>query len=66
MRVGRTLAERGVLTSLVAMSIPDLVFIALAVWLFVRAAQDRGNQGRGPGDIIWDLVERYERSRKAA
>jgi hypothetical protein len=48
------------------MSIPDLVFIALAVWLFVRAAQDRGNQGRGPGDIIWDLVERYERSRKAA
>jgi lipopolysaccharide export system permease protein len=66
MRVGRTLAERGVLTSFVAMSIPDLVFIALAVWLFVRAAQDKGNQGRGPGDVIWDLVERYERSRKAA
>ena len=66
MRVGRTLAERGTLTSFVAMSIPDLVFIALAVWLFVRAAQDKGNQGRGPGDIIWDLVERYERSRKAA
>jgi lipopolysaccharide export system permease protein len=66
MRVGRTLAERGVLPSLVAMSIPDLVFIALAVWLFVRAAQDKGNQGRGPGDIIWDLVERYERNRKAA
>jgi len=66
MRVGRTLAERGALPSLVAMSIPDLVFIALAVWLFVRAAQDRGNQGRGPGDIIWDLVERYERNRKAA
>jgi hypothetical protein len=42
------------------------VFIVLAVWLFVRAAQDKGNQGRGPGDIIWDLVERYERSRKAA
>jgi lipopolysaccharide export system permease protein len=66
MRVGRTLAERGLLSSFVAMSIPDLVFIVLAVWLFVRAAQDKGNQGRGPGDIIWDLVERYERSRKAA
>ena len=66
MRVGRTLAERGVLGSFVAMSIPDLVFIGLAVWLFVRAAQDKGNQGRGPGDIIWDLVERYERTRKAA
>jgi len=66
MRVGRTLAERGMLSSFVAMSIPDLVFIVLAVWLFVRAAQDKGNQGRGPGDIIWDLVERFERSRKAA
>lgn len=66
MRVGRTLAERGHLNAFIAMSIPDLVFIALAVWLFVRAAQDKGNQGRGPGDIIWDLVERYERKKKAA
>jgi lipopolysaccharide export system permease protein len=66
MRVGRTLAERGMLNSFVAMSIPDVVFVALAVWLFVRAASDRGNQGRGPGDLLWDLVERYERSRRAA
>lgn len=67
MRIGRTLAERGRLNAFIAMSIPDLVFIALAVWLFVRAAQDKGNQGRGPGDIIWDLAERYERrSKKAA
>ncbi|HXW83043.1 MAG TPA: LPS export ABC transporter permease LptF [Candidatus Binataceae bacterium] len=66
MRVGRTLAERGTLNSFVAMSLPDLVFIVLAVWLFVRAASDRGNQGRGPGDLLWDLVERYERSRAVA
>jgi len=66
MRVGRTLAERGHLDAFVAMSIPDVVFIALAVWLFVRAAQDKGNQGRGPGDVLWDLVERWGRSRQAA
>ncbi len=66
MRVGRTLAERGRLDAFVAMSIPDLVFVVLAVWLFVRAAQDKGNQGRGPGDVIWDLVDRFQRSRKAA
>jgi len=66
MRVGRTLAERGRLDPFIAMSIPDLVFVALAAWLFVRAAQDKGNQGRGPGDIVWDLVERYGRSKKAA
>ena len=65
MRVGRTLAERGRLAPFIAMSIPDLVFIALAVWLFVRAAQDKGNQGRGPGDVIWDLVERYGRKKAA-
>ncbi|MGO9451635.1 MAG: LPS export ABC transporter permease LptF [Candidatus Binataceae bacterium] len=66
MRVGRTLAERGGLNPYIAMSIPDVVFIVLSVWLFVRAAQDRGNQGRGPGDFIWDLVERYERKKQAA
>jgi len=66
MRVGRTLAERGSLDPYIAMSIPDIVFIVLAVWLFIRAAQDRGNQGRGPGDIIWDLIERYERKKQAA
>jgi lipopolysaccharide export system permease protein len=66
MRVGETLAQRGKLNAFVAMSIPDLVFAALAIWLFYRAASDRGDQGRGPGDLIWDLVERYERSRAAA
>lgn len=66
MRVGETLAQRGKLNAIVAMSIPDVVFMVLALWLFWRAASDRGNQGRGPGDLIWDLVERYERSRAAA
>ena len=66
MRVGETLAQRGKLNALAAMSIPDVVFTVLALWLFWRAASDRGNQGRGPGDLIWDLVERYERSRQAA
>jgi lipopolysaccharide export system permease protein len=66
MRVGETLAQRGKLDAWVAMSIPDVVFMALAFWFFYRAASDKGDQGRGPGDIIWDLVERYERSRQAA
>ncbi len=66
MRVGETLAQRGKLNAIVAMSIPDIVFTVLAIWLFYRAASDKGNQGRGPGDLIWDLVERYERSRQAA
>jgi lipopolysaccharide export system permease protein len=66
MRVGETLAQRGKLNSWVAMSIPDLVFMALAFWFFYRAASDKADAGRGPGDIIWDLVERYERSRAAA
>jgi len=63
MRVGQTLGERGALNAFVAMAIPDVVFLALAVWLFVRAAEDRGNEGRGPGDYVWDLIERFERSR---
>ena len=66
MRVGETLAQRGKLDAWLAMSIPDIVFMALAAWFFYRAASDKGDQGRGPGDVIWDLVERYERSRQAA
>ncbi len=66
MRVGQTLGERGVLNPFVAMAIPNVVFIALAIGLFIRAAEDRGNESRGPGDIIWDLIERFERSRSAA
>lgn len=66
MRVGETLAQRGKLNAWIAMSIPDLVFMALAFWFFYRSASDKGDAGRGPGDVIWDLVERYERSRQAA
>jgi lipopolysaccharide export system permease protein len=66
MKVGQTLAERGKLNAFIALSIPDVVFAVLAVWLFYRAASDRGDQGRGPGDIIWDVVERFEKSREAA
>jgi lipopolysaccharide export system permease protein len=66
MRVGETLAQRGKLDAWIAMAIPDVVFTALALWFFYRAASDKGDAGRGPGDIIWDLVERFERSRQAA
>ncbi len=59
MRLGRTLAERGMLNALAAMAIPDLVFLALAVWMFYRSATDTSDQGRGPGDLIWDLIERF-------
>ncbi|HZO81936.1 MAG TPA: LPS export ABC transporter permease LptF [Candidatus Binataceae bacterium] len=65
MRMGRTLAERGSLNALAAMAIPDVVFAALAVWMFYRSATDRADQGRGPGDLIWDLIEHYGR-REAA
>jgi len=41
------------------------VFAVLAVWLFYRSATDRGDQGRGPGNLIWDLVERLERKEAA-
>jgi lipopolysaccharide export system permease protein len=66
LRVAESYAQRGKVNAFVAMSIPDLLFTALAVWLFVRAATDRGDQGRGPGDFIWDWIERFERSRQAA
>jgi lipopolysaccharide export system permease protein len=59
MRLGRTLAERGMLDATAAMAIPDLVFLALAIWMFYRSATDTSDQGRGPGDLIWDLIERF-------
>jgi lipopolysaccharide export system permease protein len=59
MRLGRTLAERGMLNALAAMAIPDLVFLGLAVWMFYRSATDSSDQGRGPGDLLWDLIERF-------
>ena len=48
------------------MSMPDFVFAVLAISLFLRSAADRGDQGRGPGDLMWDLVERYGRWKEAA
>jgi lipopolysaccharide export system permease protein len=65
MRVGETLADGGLVNAFVAMSIPDVAFAVLAVWAFQRAAQDRGNQGRGPGDVVWDLFERIGRKEAA-
>lgn len=66
MRAGEALAQRGNLPAMVAMSIPDLVFAMVAMFLFVRAAADRGDQGRGAGDFVWDLIERFERRHEAA
>jgi lipopolysaccharide export system permease protein len=65
MRLGRTLAERGSLNALAAMAIPDIVFLALAAWMFYRSATDRADQGRGPGDLVWDLIERFGRKEAA-
>jgi lipopolysaccharide export system permease protein len=64
MRAGEALAERAQVNAFLAMSIPDLVFAALAIWLFLRSATDTGDQGRGAGDFVWDLVERFERRRE--
>jgi hypothetical protein len=64
MRAGEALAQRARLDAFVAMSIPDLIFAVLAIWLFARSATDTGDQGRGAGDFLWDLVERFERRRQ--
>jgi lipopolysaccharide export system permease protein len=66
MRAGEGLALRGRLNPFVAMSIPDIFFAVLALSLFLRSAKDRGDQGRGPGDLLWELVERYGRWKEAA
>ncbi len=66
MRAGEALALRGRLEPLVAMSIPDIIFALLAVVLFLRSAADRGDQGRGPGDLLWEWVERYGHRKEAA
>jgi lipopolysaccharide export system permease protein len=58
MKAGEALAQAGRLDAFVAMSIPDLFFAVLAFWLFHRSATDRADQSRGPGDAIWDLVDR--------
>lgn len=66
MKAGEALAQAGRLNAFVAMSIPDVVFTVLALWLFHRSATDRADQSRGPGDAIWDLVERIGPHREAA
>jgi lipopolysaccharide export system permease protein len=66
MRAGEALAQRGALNAFAAMSIPDIAFTILAVWLFLRAARDHGDQGRGAGDFLWDFIERYERRHEVA
>src|SRR5262249_38087649 len=63
MRAGEALAERARMNAFVAISTPDLIFAGLAIWLFLRSATDTGDQGRGAGDFLWDLVERFERRR---
>jgi lipopolysaccharide export system permease protein len=66
MRAGEALAQRGELGAFAAMSIPDVAFAILAFWLFWRAAGDRGDQGRGAGDFLWDFIERFERRGEVA
>ncbi|HLW71490.1 MAG TPA: LPS export ABC transporter permease LptF [Candidatus Binataceae bacterium] len=66
MRAGEALAQRGELGAFAAMSIPDVAFAILAAWLFWRAAGDRGDQGRGAGDFLWDFIERFERRSEVA
>jgi LPS export ABC transporter permease LptF len=66
MKAGEALAESGKLNAFVAMGIPDAFFAVLAVWLFYRGATDRADQSRGPGDALWDFVERVGQRREAA
>lgn len=66
MRAGDALAMRGHVNAFVAMSIPDIIFTVLALGLFLRSAADRSDQGRGPGDVLWEIVERYGRWKEAA
>jgi hypothetical protein len=42
------------------MSIPDLVFAGLAIRLFYRAANDKTDHARGPGDLVWDALKRVQ------
>jgi lipopolysaccharide export system permease protein len=66
MKAGEAMAEAGRLDAVAAMSIPDIFFATLALWLFHRGATDRADQSRGPGDAIWDFVERIGSRREAA
>jgi lipopolysaccharide export system permease protein len=66
MRAGEALAEHAGVNAFLAMSIPDLLFAVLAIWLFLRSATDTGDQGRGVGDFLWELVEHLERRREVS
>jgi len=66
MRAAEALAQRGTLQAFFAMSLPDAIFAVVAAFLFLRAASDRGDQGRGVGDFVWDLIERYSKRHEAA
>ena len=66
MRAGQSFAESGKLNAYLAMGFPDVVFAVLAVSMFYRSATDATDQSRGPGDLLWDMVERFERRRVAA
>ncbi len=66
MRWGQGLATAGRLNVILAMSLPDIAFAGLAAWMFYRAANDLTNLGRGPLDIVWDLLERLAPKREAS
>lgn len=64
MRAGEALAEHARVNAFFAMSIPDIIFAVLAAWLFLRSATDSGDQGRGAGDFLWNLIEQFEKRRE--
>jgi len=66
MKAGEAMAQAGRINAFIAMSIPDVFFAVMALWLFHRSATDRADQSRGPGDAIWDFVERIGSHREAA
>lgn len=64
MRAAEALAQRGEMPALVAMSLPDALFAIVAALLFLRAAADKGDQGRGVVDFLWDFIEQYNKRRE--
>lgn len=66
MKMGQTLAEAGRLNAFVALAVPDVVLAVITFILFYRSATDRADQGRGPGDRLWDLMDRLGHKREAA
>lgn len=66
MKAGQTLAEGGRLNAFMALSIPDVVFAIITAILFYRSATDRADQGRGLGDLFWDLMDRLGQRQEAA